>query len=387
MKAGEKERLVMKDKIRIGIVGCGGMGGGHAIAIASGTGNARWNNNDARGAEQEGDQNTDISGMMSLAGIYDIDPARQQWAAERGYYNYDSFEAMLEDENVDAVLIATPNHLHKDLAIRAMRAGKHVLCEKPVTCSSAELEEILKVCEETGKVFYPRQNRRWDEDFRVIKKIYEEGMLGKVFNIECRVHGSRGIPGDWRAVKKYGGGMMLDWGVHLIDRLLFMIPEKVTKVFCSCTHVTGGECEDGFKLHLTFESGLTSVLEVGTCHFISLPLWGIYGTYGSAVIDGWRTKGRMVRLNNWEDKDTAPIMAGAGLTKTMAPRLNDSVKECPMPEVDFDHNELYANFVESCLGKAPQIVTGQQALRVLRLMEAALESDAKGMVVNFEKES
>lgn len=373
----------MNNRISIGIVGCGGMGGGHAIAIASGTGNARWNNDD-KGEAFKGEYNTDIFKKMTLAGIYDIDPVRKKWAAERGYYNYESYEAILADKNVDAILIATPNHLHKDMAISAMRAGKHVLCEKPVTPTSAELEEILVVSRETKKVFYPRQNRRWDEDYLIIKKIYNDKLLGEVFNIECRIMGSRGIPGDWRGIKAFGGGMILDWGVHIIDRLLVMVPEKVTKVFCACTHVTNKECEDGFKLHLTFESGITAVLEVGTCHFISLPLWMIYGTYGSAQIDDWDCKGRMVLLKSWEDKDAIPIHAGAGLTKTMAPRMNNSVEETPLPGVDFDHNELYSNFVDVCNAKADQIVTGEHALRVLRLMEAAFESDEKEMVVDFE---
>jgi predicted dehydrogenase len=281
-------------------------------------------------------------------------------------------------------LIATPNHLHKDQAIAAMRAGKHVLCEKPVTPTSVELEEILAVSKETGRIFYPRQNRRWDKDFLIIKKIYEEGLLGKTFNIESRVHGSRGIPGDWRGVKEYGGGMMLDWGVHLLDRLLMMVPEKVRKVFCSLTHVTNNDVDDGFKMHITFESGLTAVVEVGTCHFISLPLWFIAGNHGTAAIDNWSCSGEMVRLNSWEDKDAKPIQAGEGLTKTMAPRQSNSIEKLSLPDVRYDRNELYSNLADVVNGEAEQIVTGEQALRVLKLMEAAFESSEKGIVVNFE---
>lgn len=375
----------MSKILNVGIVGCGGMGGGHAIAIASGTGNAVWNatSTDSTSA-YKGTNNTDISKKLALAGVYDIDPARQQWASEQGFKNYESYEAMLADDNVDIILIATPNDLHRDQAIAAMRAGKHVLCEKPVTPTSAELEDILAVATETGKIFYPRQNRRWDEDFRIIREIYNNNLLGKTFNIESRVLGSRGIPGDWRAKKEFGGGMMLDWGVHLLDRLLYMIPEKVKKVFCSLTHITNTEVDDGFKMHMTFESGLTAVVEVGTCYFIKLPLWFIAGNHGTAVIDDWSCKGKMVRLKSWEDKDATPILAGAGLTKTMAPRGDNSVEELPLPNVDFDHNELYSNLADVINDGAEQIVTGEEALRVLKLMEAAFESSETGTVVDFE---
>jgi len=377
----------MKDgKIAVAIVGCGGMGGGHADAIGTGTGDTELSTRPAGFPKPEiNSSTTDISKKMVLAGIYDINPARQQWAAERGYYNYDSFEAILADPDVDVVLIAVPNHLHHDLAVAAMRAGKHVLCEKPVTPTSAELEDIIRVSKETGRVFYPRQNRRWDKDYLIIKKIYEEKLLGNTFNIESRVQGSRGIPGDWRGVKEYGGGMMLDWGVHLLDRILMMIPEKIKKVYCTMTNITNKEVDDGFSMHMTFESGITVVVEVGTCNFVSLPLWILNADQGTAVINDWRTGGKMVRLTSWEDKDATPILAGEGLTKTMAPRIGgQSTEELPLPELEYDSNALYSNLCDTINGTAEQIVKPEQALRVLKLMEAAFESFEKGIVIDFE---
>jgi len=375
----------MSKKIRIGIIGCGGMGGGHAIAIQSGTGNAIWNENNADVAGFNSSATTDISKLLELAGIVDIEEERQVWARERGMHVYLSFETMLTDETVDAVLIATPNHLHREEAIKAMRAGKHVLCEKPVMLSGDELLEVMAVSKETGKVFYPRQNRQWDEDYLIVKKIYDEKLVGNIFNVKCRIMGSRGIPGDWRGVKAYGGGMMLDWGVHIIDRVVKMIPEKIKKIFCSCTYITNPECEDGFQLNLIFDSGITVNLEVGTCHFINEPLWCVYGDKGSAEIMNWNLEGRMVRLVTWEDKDTTPILAGAGLTKTMAPRDNSgSIKELSLPRFEFDRNTLYRNFAETCTGDAEQMITQGHVLRVLRVMEGAFESDRTGAAIDFE---
>ncbi len=369
----------------IALLGCGGMGKGHAKAIASGSGNPIWYGIPGIPEGKLHETDSDVDKVLTLSGIYDIDPACCDWARERGYHVYNSYDEILADPQVTVVLIATPNHLHKEETIAAMRAGKHVLCEKPVMMGSEELEEVMAVAKETGKVFYPRQNRRWDEDFRIVKKIYDEQLIGKVFNIECRVMGSRGIPGDWRGQKQYGGGMMLDWGVHLLDRLLFMVPEKITHVFCSLTNITNDEVDDGFKMHLTFESGLTAVMEVGTCHFANPPLWYVAGTDGTAVIDNWECEGKMVRLTSWEDKDATPILAGAGLTKTMAPRGDGSVQVLPLPKADFDNNELYINLVDTIKGTGEQIVTSQQALRVMRLMEAAIRSSETHTVVAFEE--
>lgn len=375
----------MSKKIRIGIVGCGGMGGGHAIAIQSGTGNAVWNGNNMDVPGFDSAATTDISQLLELAGIVDIKPERQEWARERGMKVYPDYETMIADPNVDAILIATPNHLHKELAIQAMRAGKHVLCEKPVMISSEELLEVMKVSEETGKVFYPRQNREWDQDYLIVKKIYDEKLLGNVFNIKNKIMGSRGIPGDWRGVKAYGGGMMLDWGVHIIDRMVAMVPEKIKKICCNMTYITNPECDDGIQVTMFFESGLKINLEVGTCHFVNEPLWNVYGDMGSAEIFNWKLDGRMVRLETWDERDTTPIMAGAGLTKTMAPRQHGkSTTVLPLPDFDFDRNALYANFAKTCLGEEKQIVTCEHALRVLRVMEACFKSAETCQVVDFE---
>jgi predicted dehydrogenase len=110
--------------------------------------------------------------------------------------------------------------------------------------------------------------------------------------------------------------MLLDWGVHILDQMLMMVQEKVKKVYCKFTHVTNELVDDGFKIILTFERGKTAHLEVGTSNFIILPRWYVLGLNGSAVIEDWNLKGKIIRVKNWEDKDAVPIRAASGLTKT-----------------------------------------------------------------------
>ncbi len=366
------------------IVGIGGMGSGHAFAISSGSGNAVATFRDDRSGGFLHTTDTDLRTKMNLKGVYDIRESRMQWAKEHGFATYESFEAVLADPDVDIVLLATPNDTHKALSIAALRAGKHVFCEKPAMMTSKDLEDVLAVAEETGSIFYPRQNRRWDEDYLIVKKIYDEKLLGNVFRIESRVHGSRGIPGDWRRKKECGGGMMLDWGVHLIDRVLDMVPEKVTSLYCQATHVTNKEVDDGFTLSMTFESGLQALIEVGTNNFIDMPLWYVTAEDGTALIQNWELEGKMMHRIPGDETDAQPILAGSGLTKTMAPRRRDTVEELPLPKVEFDANALYVNLVDTVEGTAERIIKPEQTLRVLRLMEAALQSAETGEAVAFE---
>ena len=161
---------------------------------------------------------------LTVAGIWDVKPERREYARSRNIHVYQSLEDLLADQSVDLVLVATPNDVHKSIAIQAMEAGKNVVSEKPVTLSSQDLREMIQASERTGRFLTVHQNRRWDEDFLSVKKLLDEGRLGEIFRLESRVHGSRGIPGDWRQEKEHGGGMVLDWGVHLLDQALLLFP-------------------------------------------------------------------------------------------------------------------------------------------------------------------
>ena len=151
--------------------------------------------------------------QICVYGAWDIRPEALDKAREKGLYTYSSLDELLEDREVELVTIAVPNNFHKELAIACLRAGKNVVCEKPVTMNAGELEEIMAVAQETGKLFSVHQNRRWDKDYRIVRKIIEDGKLGTPYFIESRVQGSRGAMYGWRGYKVNGGGMVLDWGV------------------------------------------------------------------------------------------------------------------------------------------------------------------------------
>lgn len=351
---------MLEKEFRIGIVGFGGMGNWHRELI-------------------------DTIDGVKVAGIYDIKEERVSYARENGIHSYDTLEQLLEDQTIELVLIATPNDLHKPIAIKAMRAGKHVVSEKPVTLCSTDLQEMIDVSIETDRFFTVHQNRRWDEDFLTIKKIYEEKLLGDVFRIESRVHGSRGIPGDWRQEKEQGGGMVLDWGVHLLDQILLLFQDiKLTRVFASVTNITNQLVEDGFSTILTFENGIEVFVEVGTSNFISLPRWYILGVNGTAIIEDWSLNGKIVCAVGKNEKDVVPVRTAAGLTKTMAPRREDTISIQPLPVVKSDIRDFYGNVVKVIRDKEESKIKLPEVMRVMKLMEAIFESAQLQKVIQFE---
>ena len=348
------------EKINVAVVGYGGMGRYHANHIE------------------------DFE-KFNLVGIFDIQQSACDVATEKGVYVYPSFEAVLEDERVELIVCATYNDCHKDIAIRAMKAGKAVISEKPVTMCSEDLEEMIKASEETGKLFTVHQNRRWDNDYRMVKRVLDTNELGNVFSIDSRVYGSRGIPGDWRREKQHGGGMLLDWGVHLLDQILMLNEgKKLLTVYATMTNVTNDEVDDGFRAILKFENGPECLVEVFTNNFIEAPRWYVCGENGTAIIRDWDMNGEIVKIKDWEIMDAVPIQAGAGITKTMAPRTDETIKKFPFEKIYVEWADYYNNIYDVLRNGAQQLITHDQQRRLMKLMEAIIESAEKNEVIKFE---
>ena len=328
------------------------------------------------------------SDVVSLAGIYDIKEARMEYARSKGIHTYKSFEAVLADPKVDVVVCATPNDVHEDIVVRSLKAGKNVVCEKPVEMSVKALDRMIAVANESGKLFTVHQNRRWDVDFLGMKKIIEDGDIGEVINIESRIHGSRGIPSDWRCHKPYGGGMILDWGVHLIDQMLFLITSEIDTVSCTCTHITTDEVDDGFKLTIKFVDGKTAYIEVGTFNFIALPRFYMQCKNGTAIIQDWRENAKVVKCKAWHENDVLPVQTAAGITKTMAPRDEITTDTYEVERPQSDVHDYYRNLVKAIDGIEPALITLPQVRRVMKVMEAAFKSDGmNGAPVKFDEKA
>ena len=314
------------------------------------------------------------SDVISLAGVYDIREIRMEAARCAGIRTYESLEALLSDGEVDIVLCATPNDVHKKIVISALRAGKNVVCEKPVALSVSDFDEMVAEAERAGVVFSVHQNRRWDVDFLAIKSIIESGEIGDVINIESRIHGSRGIPSDWRCKKQYGGGMILDWGVHLIDQMLKLIPEKIEGIFCDVNNITTSEVDDGFNLRIFFEGGKRATVEVGTYNFIAMPRFYMQTRSGSALIEDWQKRCRVARLKAWCEKEVLPVQTAAGITKTMAPRDEITIDSYEIERPTSDVHDFYRNLCRAIDGTEPQLIKNCEVRRVLLVMEAAFRS-------------
>lgn len=353
--------------IRIGIIGHGFMGHEHEKML------------------------TQMDGIQ-VVGIADIDPSQLEDVKE-GLKRYPSNEALFADPEVDVVLIAANNRFHHDLVIQAARAGKDIICEKPVAMNVAELDEMVKVTEECGVKFTVHHQRRLDPDFRTAKAVFDSGTLGDVYTVQSMLYGFNGNMHDWHVFVSEGGGMLFDWGVHLLDQILWMMQgSKIVSVFADLRNVINTEVDDYFKILMKFDNGIMAEVELGT-YFLSDKMhdkwferhWYLGGNKGSAYVDGFGPEGKIVRtsqlLTNVGGKRT---MTAAGPTRSFGPPPEGRIVTEELPEVHTCHEQYFENYKRAYWGEEDFLIKIPETRRVLALMEAVRESARTGNSIRFE---
>ena len=329
---------------------------------------------------------------VQLVGYADKDPSQLADVGE-GLKRYESNEALMADPDVDVVLIAANNNQHHDLVLQAARAGKDVLCEKPVAMSLSELDDMEAVCKECGVKFTVHHQRRFDPDFRTAKEVYDSSTLGDVYTIKSSLYGFNGNMHDWHVYKSEGGGMLYDWGVHLLDQILWMLPGvKLKSVFADIRNVINFEVDDYFKILMRFENNITAEVELGTYYLADKVQdkwferhWFVGGNRGTAYVDGFFPEGKIVRtthlLENVSGKRT---MTAAGPTRSFGPAPEGTIVTEPLPQVATCHENYFENYVRAYHGEEDFLVKIPETRRVLRLMDAVRESGRTGRSIDFE---
>ena len=353
------------NKIRFGIIGHGFMGHEHETMLTQ-------------------------MDEIEVVGIADRD-ATQLEDVKDGILRYNSADELLENSEIDVVIISANNNQHLELVKKAAEAGKDIICEKPAAMSVDELDQMIQVVNENHVRFTIHHQRRFDPDFQTIKKIYDENKLGNVYTIKNQLYGFNGNMHDWHVYKSEGGGMLYDWGVHLLDQILWMIDSKIISVFATVKNVINFEVDDYFNIQIVFENGVTAEVELGTYYLKDTPNWFerhwfVGGDKGSAYVDGFNPKGKVVRttelLHNVKGNRT---MTAAGPTRSFGnPREGLIVTE-ELPEVDTKHEDYFENYVRAYRGETEFLVKISEVRRVLKLMEAIRESARTKKSVAFEE--
>lgn len=314
---------------------------------------------------------------------FDNDESKLKDAKDAGMEAYDTLEKFIEQE-LDLVIIATPNQWHAQYAIACMQSGSHVLCEKPATMSVKELDEVIACSEETGKFFTVHQQRRFDSDYRAICEVINKGTIGNVTTIESRVLGERGVCFGWRAEPEYGGGMLYDWGVHLIDQILMLYPgEQVVSVNARILSILTPKVDDFFEITMMLSNGVCAKVIVGTFALQKLPRWFVFGDRGTMKLDNLcSTEGGIARIKgDVEGFDSVVGQKVIGPSRTMAPLKPEYLETIAVPEQENMDMEFWNNIVAAVKGEAVPYVTTEQIRRQMLIVEKAFEASKTNQTI------
>ncbi|MEG9295595.1 oxidoreductase [Mangrovibacillus sp. Mu-81] len=301
---------------------------------------------------------------------------KEKVQADLGGVNVVSSLQELLQEDVELVVITTPNHLHYDMIKQSLTAGKHVVVEKPFVTERTQGEELIRLAEEKGLLLSVFHNRRWDADFLTIRKLIENKKLGDITTYEAHFDRYRpAVKNRWKENKIEGGGVLYDLGSHLIDQALCLFG-KPQWVFADVFSQRDPEkAEDYFQITLgygTARIGLYSrsiVLDPG-------PRYQLHGHKGSFMKYG------MDRQETDLKEGIDPYSASWGMEDeeswgTLSLLEEEEVNKVKLPSEKGDYTQYYQGIFEAVRNNQPIPVRAEEALDVIEIIEACKKSSAE----------
>ena len=359
----------MKEKtVRVGIIGCGGIANRKHLPSL-----------------------TAIPGVEAV-GFYDLRPENARASAEQFGTDarvYDSYQQLLADDRIDVVHICTPNGMHAPIAIDALDAGKHVMCEKPMATSAADAEKMCEAAKRNGKNLSVSYQNRFRRDSQYVYNMVQKGELGEIYYAKAHAVRRRGVPahGYFLNREAQGGGSLIDQGTHALALTLWLMdnyePESVVGTtynklsqFPNAANAWGSwnpaefEVEEAAMAFIRMKNGATLVLE--NCWAMNIlnvdadksTLCGTLG--GIDMVDGLRVNGEH----------------NGKLYVTNVDLYNASgIRDYPIEAVDNPYQTEAEAWINAIRTGTRPVVRAEQALTVARIIDAIYESAKTGRQV------
>lgn len=340
-------------QIRIGVIGCGSIAQNRHLP--------------------EYETNPDAI----IAAVCDIVPERAEAAAEKyGAAAYTDFEAMLKEADIDAVSVCTPNVHHAPMSIAALKAGKHVLCEKPMAVSAEEAEAMIKAAEASGRKLMIAHNQRFVPSHQKAREMIETGELGRIYSF--RTSFGHGGPEVWSAdgadswfFKKDQAfiGAMGDLGVHKSDLLRYLLGEEFTEAaaFIETTAKDKADVDDTAAVILKTESKIIGTLAASWSYRAKEDNSTVL--YGEKAILRLEDDPEHSLIIHYTDGRTVKQQLGAIQTNETDGQNADS--------------GVISRFLECIIQDKEPAVSGEEGLKSLKVILAALESSRTKQVIRI----
>ncbi len=362
-RLGRTRQPVRTTSLGIGVVGYGPFGGmGYLHGLAA----------------------TETDGLHLVAAA---DSSRDRLIAAQGDFPelniHDSATALAADDSVDIAIVATPPAHHAEIGLELLRAGKHVVVEKPMCLRTADADLMLQTAAEHNRVLSVHQSRRWDRDYLALKHLMEGGHIGETFNIETFVGGFEHPCRAWHSEEAVSGGAIYDWGSHHVDWIIRLYGSAPQRVMCS-THARVWHDTtnvDQLSLWMQWADGREATFRQSDVAAIRRPKFYVQGTSGTIAghyapissVEVLPGRGYVDHLSHHAeapvDLTVSTYTSGMGLTEAV-------VQPAPHPGWGF-----HRNLADHLLLGEPLAVKPEQSRDVVAVLEAGHQSGQAGGAV------
>lgn len=288
-------------------------------------------------------------------------------------------QALIDEAEVDLVVIASPNATHYALAALALERGRHVVIDKPFTATVAEAEDLARRAQARGVLLSVYHNRRWDSTTRTGQRILASGMLGELRHASMHFDRFRPVPVNrWKEDPEALGGVWMDLGPHLLDEALlyFGMPEAI-QADIACLR-PGTRADDVFQVRLRYRDGLRVDLGASMLGAIARPRLALQGTRGSYAKQSLDPQEAMLKAGQLPGDHAAWGIDGeAGVAVLERHEGDGQLESVEVPTENGAYPEYYRQVRDAILGAGPNPVPAEQAIRVMRLLEAGRLSSAQ----------
>lgn len=319
---------------------------------------------------------------LELRAIAARDAGRRAQATEEhpGAAGHASYNDLLADPRVELVVLATPHDTHCEMSLKALAAGKHVVVDKPMAIALAEADRMVEAATTSKKMLSVFHNRRWDWDFLTVQHVLASGLIGRPFLFESTVLSYRAPRATWRSEPATMGSLVHDWGAHLVDHALRLVPSTVERVSCHVLHPRPQPTVGNFAhLELLFADRTLYTIEVGNLARPAKPRWYVLGEEGGLVKYGLDPQERAFQSSGRPD--------GAAELPDERARITTAVDGQPaelvLDSVKGSWTGYYENVSDHLNDGSPLAVTAEQAREVVRILDAAVRSASEGQPIKL----
>lgn len=288
--------------------------------------------------------------------------------------SYNTIDELIADENIDLIIINTPNYTHYDYAKKCLQAGKHILVEKPFTATVAQAKELFALAKELGKKAFIYQNRRFDSGFKITKEIIESGKLGKLTEVYFRFDRYRneiGPKGFKEDPSFEASGLSYDLGPHLLDQAiaLFGKPQKFYKVLAN--NRAGSKVDDYFFIHLAYPNQLNVYLTATMLAAAIPPAFVVNGSLGTfAKNHGDVQESQLLKGMKPADEGYGiEASQDAGKLTLVTPNGGREVATLTSPQGNY--GEIFELVYQSIKNNQPFPITNEEIIAQLEILESA----------------